>query len=97
MHRILYEPNDDSTNEENRMLLDDWLRASASRAGWLGGARQREKRQPQVSGPQAAHARRLRFVRFAAAADRARENSPRTRGSDRKRGTGKSSAGAGQS
>src|SRR5216684_5814533 len=97
MHRILYEPNDYGTDEENRMFLDDRIRASARRAGWLGGARQREKRQPQVSGPQATHARRIRFVRFAAAADRARKNSPRPRGSKRKRRTGESSAGASKS
>src|SRR6266436_1517074 len=97
MHRILYEPNNDNTNKENRMFLDDRIRASACRAGWLGGARQREKRQPQVSGPQATHARRIRFVRFATAADRARKNSPRPRGSKRKRRTGESSAGASKS
>src|SRR5258708_13015077 len=97
MHRILYEPNNDNTNKENRMFLDDRIRASACRAGWLGGARQREKRQPQVSGPQATHARRIRFVRFATAADRARKNSPRPRGSKRKRRTWESSAGASKS
>src|SRR5260370_24572656 len=97
MHRILYEPNNDNTNEENRMFLDDRIRASACRTGWLGGARQREECEPPVSRPQATHARGIRFVRFAAAADRARKNSPRPRGSKRKRRTGGSGAGAGKS
>src|SRR6266581_1066519 len=56
--RIPYEPNDSSTNRKNRMFLDDRLRTSASPAGWLGGARQRQERQPQVPGSQAAEALR---------------------------------------
>src|SRR6266576_1566543 len=44
MHRILYEPNDAGSNEKNRMFLHDRLCASASRAGRLDRARQREKR-----------------------------------------------------
>src|SRR6266702_4482426 len=95
-HRILYEPNNASSHEENRMFLDDRLRASTCRAGWLGGARQREKRQPPVPGPQATDARGIRSVRSSIKTDRARKDSPWARGSDRRRGTRESGAGTGK-
>src|SRR5438876_3348260 len=96
LHLIPYEPNNYITNEENRMFLDDRLRASARRAGWLGGARQREERQPPLPGSQAADAGGISSLRSTAAADCARKDSPRARGSDRGGGTGESGANPGE-
>src|SRR5580765_8491975 len=78
------------------MFVDDRLRAIERQRDWLGSSSDGKKRESPLSRFKDKAARRFRFVRIAIAANGARANPSRSRGSTRKRGAGRSDADSGE-